>query len=67
MTDRISRCYSQLTSIRNSLEDMLDETDENEEEYELLDSAVDSIGLAIDSLKQITSEGSATESSFILD
>ena len=46
---------------------MLDETDENEEEYELLDSAVDSIGLAIDSLKQITSEGSATESSFILD
>ena len=66
MDERIMRYYSQLTSIRDSLETVLDELDEDEEEYEILDSAVGNLGQAIDDLKEIVL-GITPNITFILD
>ena len=57
--------YPQLTSIRDSLETILDELDE-EEEYEILDSAADNLGQAIDDLEEIVPVNSPNIT-FILD
>ena len=66
MDDRISKYYSQLTSIRDSLETILDELDEDEEEYEILNSAADNLGQAIDDLEEIVPVNSPNIT-FILD
>ena len=66
MDNRISKYYSQLTSIRDSLETILDELDEDEVEYEILDSAVDNLGQAIEDLEEIV-PGNSPNITFILE
>ena len=58
--------YPQLTFIRDSLETILDELDEDEEEYEILNSAADNLGQAIDDLEEIVPVNSPNIT-FILD
>ena len=58
--------YPQLTFIRDSLETILDELDEDEEEYEILNSAADNLGQAIVDLEEIVPVNSPNIT-FILD
>ena len=55
MEDRIRKYYEQLISIRDGLEEIRDyyEDTDNDEEFECLDSCVDSLSDAIENLEVV--------------
>ena len=59
MEGRIRKYYEQLISIRDGLEEIRDfyEGTDNDEEFECLDSCVDSLSDAIDNLEVVLNEG----------
>ncbi len=59
MEDRIRKYYEQLISIRDGLEEIRDfyEDTDNNEEFECLESCVDSLDEAIDNLEVVLTGG----------